>query len=306
MAKLLITGASGLLGANLLLAATEEHEVVAVCHQHPIVLEGVEVVVADLSQPGAAREVIGACRPAWVIHCAAATSVDGCESDPVSAYRLNRDMAGWVAGAARGCGARLVHVSTDAVFDGEHGGYREEDTPRPVHVYGMSKLAGEQAVAAAHPEAAIVRTNLYGWNALPKLSLAEWFLERLEAGERCPGFADVWFTPILVNDLAPLLLKMLEVGLRGVYHVGGGECLSKYEFGVRLAEVFGLDASLIQPVEVGATELQAKRPRRLCLDGSKIERELRVRLPAAIEGLERFRKLCEGACNHALRELLVS
>jgi dTDP-4-dehydrorhamnose reductase len=304
MAKLLITGASGLLGANLLLATATEHQVVAICHQHAIALEGVEVVVADLSQPGAAWEVIGACRPEWVVHCAAATSVDGCERDPASAYRLNRDMAGWVAGAARDCGARLVHVSTDAVFDGERGGYREEDAPRPVHVYGMSKLAGEQAVAAAHPEAAIVRTNLYGWNALPKLSLAEWFLERLEAGDRCPGFADVWFSPILVNDLAPLLLKMLEAGLRGIYHVGGGECLSKYQFGSKLAQVFGLDAGLIQPVEVGATGLQAKRPSRLCLDGSKIERALRVRLPAAADGLERFADLRREGYPRRIRALM--
>jgi dTDP-4-dehydrorhamnose reductase len=292
MARLLITGAGGMLGVSLVLEARATgHQAIAVDCGHPVFHQGVETVVADLAAPGAAQAVLAAARPDWVIHCAAATSVDGCEADPALALRLNRDMAGQVALAARAVGARLAHISTDAVFDGERGGYAEEDEPHPVNVYGKSKREGELAVLAEDVRALVVRTNIYGWNAQAKQSLAEWFLCRLEAGERCPGFADVWFTPILVNDLAPLLLKMLEVGLRGIYHVGGGECLSKYEFGVRLAEVFGLDASLIQPVEVGATGLQAKRPSRLCLDGSKIERALRVRLPAAADGLERFAAL---------------
>lgn len=287
--RILVTGASGLLGANLVLTAMAEHEVVAVCHRHPLAHPALDVIEADLSAPGVAREVIASRRPDWVVHCAAMTDVDACESDPAAADRLNRDMARAVAQAAWAEGAGLVHISTDAVFDGEAGPYREEDEARPANAYGRSKLEGETAVAAAHHRALVVRTNFFGWNAQPKHSLAEWFLDRLERGEITPGFVDVWVTPMLASDLAAVILRMMASGLRGLYHAAGAECVSKYDFGRAVADVFGLDAELVRPARVEAAGLAARRPKRLCLDGSKVERELGVRLPGVTEGLARMK-----------------
>ena len=265
MSRLLVTGASGLLGANLVLTAAGTHEVVAVCHRHPIRLDGVKTICADLSQPEVAGRLLEGEMPDWVVHCAAATDVDDCEEDPDWADRLNRAMAGEVAAGANAIHARLVHISTDAVFDGEIGNYSEEDTPRPINEYGRTKLAGESAVLEAHPGAAVARTNIFGWNVQPKRSLAEWFLAHLEAGQECNGYEDVWVTPILVNDLAEILLGMLASGVRGLHHVAGADCVSKYEFGLMLAEVFGLDGSLIRPISVDEAGLRARRPKRLCL-----------------------------------------
>lgn len=293
MARILVTGASGLLGSNLVLEAAGRHETVAVTHTHPVRLEGIVVLQTDLSTARGAEAAVRKARPEWVIHCAAATNLDACEADPALAFRLNRDMAGAVAAAARGMGARLMHISTDAVFDGEIGGYNEEAAPRPINVYGRSKLAGEEAVREAHPQAAIVRTNLYGWNAQAKVSLAEWFLSNLAAGRRCLGFTDVFFTPLLVNDLARVLLDMLEAELQGVFHVAGEECLSKHAFGQRVARVFGLEESLIDPGRVEQANLAAPRPKRLCLNSGRIEQALGIRLPSADAGLLRFRQLRE-------------
>jgi dTDP-4-dehydrorhamnose reductase len=301
MTRLLITGASGLLGANLVVDAAAIHEVVAVSRHHPVRHPGVQSVQADLAQAGKAQDIVRAARPAWIIHCAAATDVDACEVEPEMAFRLNRDMAARVAEAARRNGARLVHISTDAVFDGENGHYREADEPHPINAYGRSKLAGEEAVAAAHPEALIVRTNIYGWNVLPKRSLAEWFLANLEAGHPCRGFADVWVTTILVNDLGALLWRMLELGLEGIYHVAGAECVSKYDFGVRVAQVFGLDTGLIAAAPASEAALRAPRPRRLCLDCSQAERAIGLRMPLVEEGLRRFRALREDGHLDSLR-----
>ena len=292
MATILITGAGGLLGANLVLdALASGHRVIAVDHQYPIRHPEVDSLAADLCQAGAAESILAAKRPDWVIHCAAATSVDGCEADPAMAFRLNRDMAQAVARGARAAGSRLVHISTDAVFDGERGGYREEDVPSPINVYGRSKLEGERAVAAADPQALIVRTNLYGWNAQDKQSLAEWFLSNLEAGKRCRGFTDVWFSPILVNDLGRLLFAMLEAGLAGVYHVAGGECVSKYDFGVRVARVFGLDGSLVEPAGVARAPLKARRGGNLCLSTQHSATGLGMKMPDVATGLLKFRAL---------------
>ena len=293
MARLLITGASGLLGANLVLTARLRHEVTAVCHQHPIVADRVRAIVADLTRPSAAEELLADQRPTWVVHCAAAAEADRCEQDPVWASLLNIEMATRVAAACEKTGARLVHVSTDAVFDGERGGYREDDLARPVNTYGRTKLEGERAVLEANPGAVVLRTNFFGWHARGRHGLAEWFLARFESGQAAPGFVDTFVAPLVANDLAELILAMAGLPLRGLYHANASECLSKYEFGRRLAHLFGFDEALVEPVPVDEAGLLARRPRNLCLDCSKLRSEIGRTLPTVDQGLARFRRLRE-------------
>jgi dTDP-4-dehydrorhamnose reductase len=306
MTRLLITGTGGLLGANLALdALAAGHQVVAVDFLHQIRHPEIESVKADLSTPGAARAVFAEHRPRWAVHCAAAVDIDACEADPATAFRLNRDMAGQVAIAARAVGARLVHISTDAVFDGDRGGYAEEEEPHPVNVYGSSKLDGERVVLSEYPEALVVRTNLYGWNARPKLSLSEWFLERLRRGERCTGFTDVSFSPLGVVDLAAILLQLLSMPVARVLHVAGGEVITKYEFGRQVAATFGLSPDLIAPGSVDASPLRARRPHRLGLDVRRAESVLGSPLPRVEEGLRRWREQERDGTLDALRALTV-
>lgn len=290
MAKILITGASGLLGSNLAAVAAGEHAVLGTVHRHPIRIPGVELLAADLSNPDQVHSLIDRQRPAWVVHCAGATEVDRCELEPTWAWRLNLEMATNVAAAAHSVGARLAQISTDAVFDGEAGEYRETDEARPISIYGQSKLEAERAVAESHPEALILRVNFYGWGAGPKRSLAEWFLERLEAGQSCPGFTDVYFSPLLAQHLASLILELLAAGASGLFHLPGRTCLSKYEFGVRLAQAFGLNPSLIRPASVDGAKLPASRAKRLCLVGDKVEESLGRPLPELEAGLREFRE----------------
>jgi len=306
MTRLLITGAGGLLGANLALEALAAgHQVIAVDFLHQIRHPEIESVKADLSRPGAAMEVFAAHHPRWAVHCAAAVDVDACETDPETAFRLNRDMAGHVAIAARAVGARLVHISTDAVFDGERGGYAEDDEPHPINVYGSSKLDGERVVLSEYPEALVVRTNIYGWNAQPKLSLSEWFLDRLRRGERCTGFTDVTVTPIAVGELAVRILRLLSMPVSGVLHLAGSETVSKYEFGRRIAEAFRLSPDPIVPGLVDASRLRARRPRRLGLDVRKAEKLLGAPMPAIGPALRRWRVQETDGTLDRLRALVV-
>lgn len=303
MARLLVTGASGLLGANLVLEASAEHEVIGVARHHLVEAPGVRGLTADLTEAGAARRLLREIGPEWVVHCAAATDVDRCQADPEWAMRLNRDMAGEVAAAAREVGAALVYVSTDAVFDGERGGYREADPPRPISAYGSSKAAGEEIVLRAHPQAVVVRTNIFGWNALPKLNLAEWFLERCRRGQTSPGWTDVASTPILCNDLADLLLQLLRHGAQGILHVGGATCLSKHDFGRRVAETFGFDPDLIRPAVVADAGLPARRGRNLCLQSDRAA-ALDLHLPDLDDGLRRFLRMQQDGSAERLRRLV--
>jgi dTDP-4-dehydrorhamnose reductase len=298
--RILITGASGLLGLNLALEAArirqpagladgkQTHRVTGVVNSHPLRTEEFEVITADLLLPGRVEQLLAEEKPDWVINCAALALVDACEADPQLANRLNVELSQELAlHVARG-GARLVHLSTDAVFDGQRGNYTEEDTPNPLSVYARTKLAGEQAVAQANPQAIIARVNLFGWSLSGKRSLAEWFFYNLQAGQALKGFTDVNFCPLLVNDLAHILLKMLEAGLKGLYHVVSSNCLSKYDFGLSLARCFSFDENLIAPASVFEGNLIAARSPNLTLSSARLAHDLGTSLPTVSTGLDRF------------------
>ncbi len=286
--RLLVTGASGLLGINLALDASAQHTVVGLVHSHALNDAPFETLPADLSRPESIARVLEHARPDAVVHAAAMASLDACEAQPELAWRVNAESPGWLAEACRKRGARLLYVSTDAVFDGTRGGWREEDEPNPLSVYARSKLAGERAVLEAYPQAIVVRVNFYGWSLNGQRSLAEFFFNHLSAGRQMMGFTDVFFCPLLANHLAGVLVKMLAQGLNGVYHAVSRECLSKYDFGVALARRFGLDETLIRPASVAEAGLAAARSPDLRLSSAKLANALGEALPDQASGLERF------------------
>lgn len=289
--RILVTGASGLLGLNLALEASKEHTVFGQVNTHGLRSTDFNVVQADLLRPGTIERLLEQTRPDWVINCAALAIVDACETDPDRARQLNSEVpAQLAANVARG-GARLVHISTDAVFDGLRGEYTETDPPNPLSVYARTKLEGERAVAAANPDAIIARVNLYGWSLTRSRSLGEFFFYNLQAGKPVKGFTDVYFCPLLANDLAPLLLDMLAAGLSGLYHAVSSECITKYDFGIAIARRFGLDETLITPASVSSGGLKAARSPHLTLRTDKLAQALGRPLPGFSEGLERFYKL---------------
>jgi dTDP-4-dehydrorhamnose reductase len=300
---ILVTGASGLLGANFLLAVRQRCKNVAgVVHEHPIHWEHGPILRADLTDPGAAERLIGECKPDWVIHTAAWTDVEQCERDPARARRMNVDMTRYAAHACRKTGARLAYISTDSVFDGTAGGYDETSTPNPLNVYASTKLEGER-FALELAGSLVVRTNVYGWNCQPKFSLAEWMLNSLRAGRPFTGFDDVVFSPILANDLAEALLTMMEKNLAGIYHVAGGEACSKHEFGVKLAKAFGLDDGLVRHGTPDSNALPTPRPQKAWLMTRKAAAALGAPLPSVDSGLIRFRNLESSGVASELRWL---
>ena len=286
--KLLITGASGLLGLNLALEASSAHEVTAVDRNK---LAGIpfRVLKADLLEPGAVDSILDSAGPDWVIHCAALADLEACEADPELARCLNAELPGELAAACRRRSISLVHISTDAVFDGQKdGAYREEDEPNALSVYARTKLAGEKAVMAANPDAVVARVNFYGWSPSGRRSLAEFFFNNLSAGKSISGFTDVVFCPMLVNDLAEVLLQMLEKGLSGLYHAVGPQAMSKYQFGVELARKFKLNENAIAPKSVLSSTLIAQRAHNLQLSTHKLSTVFGRDLPDFSTGLDRF------------------
>jgi dTDP-4-dehydrorhamnose reductase len=190
----------------------------------------------------AVEALVRAVHPAVIVHTAALNPGQG--SDFVA---VNADGTRHVAHAAASVGARLVHVSTDVLFDGEQGGYVEEDPPSPITPYGRSKALAEEAIHASSAEAVIVRTSLiYGWRPTWDRQ-TRWVVGDLKAGEPVRLFTDELRCPIWVESLAAALIELATRDDTGVLHVAGAQTLSRYDFGVRLARFHGVDPAPIIP-----------------------------------------------------------
>ena len=286
--KLLVTGASGLLGLNLGLKMHSRHEITGVDRSK---LSGVpfELLRADLLDTGLEHRILDAVRPDAVIHCAAMADVDACESDPEGARRVNAGLPAELAVACAGRGIHMLHLSTDAVFDGMKGGiYTESDAPNPLGVYSRTKLDGERAVLGVNAGAIVARVNFYGWSLDGSRSISEFFFNGLSSGRPVNGFTDVWFCPLFVGDLAEILVGMLEKGLAGLYHVVGAEALTKYEFGLRLAREFDFDEGLVIPTSVEESGLKARRSHNLKLSVHKLSTDLGREIPGVSTGIAQF------------------
>ena len=286
--RLLITGASGLLGLNLALDAARLHDVIGVSRR-ALVSTPFEARQVDLLEAGAVGKVLEAIRPGAVLHCAAAADLEFCERYPKVARRMNTEVPGEMAYECSLRNIRLVHISTDAVFDGlKDGSYTEGDEPRPGSVYASTKYAGEQAVLRANPYAIVARVNFYGWSISGGRSLGEFFVSNLSKGIAIKGFTDVTFCPTFVNDLGEALIKLLESELRGAYHVVGPDAMTKYEFGLAIARKFGYDESLISAQSVEEFGLAARRGHNLRLATHRLSTHLGISLPDFSTGLDKF------------------
>ena len=287
--RIFITGISGLLGNNLALALRDEHEVHGSFLSHPVAIPGVRALPLDLTDYAATREQMLAAWPDVVLHCASRTDVDRMELDREGAWQAGVLATRTLVDALRDSPARLVFISTDSVFPGTQGPYAENMPTGPRNYYGQTKLEAE-GIVHQREGSLILRTNLFGWNIQDKLSLGEWFLQRLALGLPTPGFTDAWFNPTYTFDLAAILRQCLERNLSGLFNCAARDSMTKFEFGVALARVFGFDPRLVRPARLKDASLAAPRGGDLRLDVSRLENALGTTLPTVLNGLNAFRQ----------------
>jgi dTDP-4-dehydrorhamnose reductase len=287
--RLLVTGASGFVGRNLTRAFRWHHLVAVTGFEHPILPGDVGASTrresVDVRDPRSMARLIAELAPDAVIHLAGNKNVRFCEQHPAEADAINRGGTEHVAEACLRVGARLVYVSTDLVFDGDRGGYREDSIPRPGTVYGRTKLAGEVAAATADRRALICRTGgLYGAGS----PLLGWLRDELEAGRPVEAFQDVVSTPTSTDDLARGIDVALALGLTGILHVVGRQAVSRYEWFSLFASVFGYDRQGVIPAVAGARRRELLLPRDISLDARASQQRLNFEAVGPRAGLERL------------------
>jgi dTDP-4-dehydrorhamnose reductase len=288
MNRIVITGASGLLGLNIGLQYADQIPILGITNQSNVQDLPFETIAMDLITADFEKEILDVFQPKLVINCAAMANLDQCEKNPEQAMKINAFVPGKLASACRQRGIKFVHISTDAVFDGTEGNYLEEDLPNPLSVYAKTKLSGEQEVIRNNPEAIIARVNFFGWSLSGKRSLSEFFFNNLSDKKQINGFTDVLFCPLYVTMLAEFLMEMARHNLSGVYHVASSDFMSKYEFGCAIADQFGFDRSLIKPISVNQSELVATRSLNLTLSTEKLSRDLNLTVPTVRDGIKLF------------------
>ena len=288
MARMLITGVSGMLGSNLAHYFRGKYEVLGLYCSHAVVIDGVRTQKGDILSAGPLKRIVEEFSPEVVIHCASLTDVDFCESHRELTRKVNVLGTRAVADTIAGANANLIYISSDSVYDGGKGDFCETDPIGPMNCYGQSKYEGELE-ALRHGNSLVLRTNIFGWSIQERLGIAERIMRDLAAGRSIKGFRDVYFSAIYTFDLAKIMDLAIERNLTGTYNCGSGTSLSKYDFAVHLADRFGFNKSLIDPISVDEFPLDAKRGKNLSISVDKLAGDLDYKPPTIIESIDAFR-----------------
>jgi dTDP-4-dehydrorhamnose reductase len=266
--KILITGSNGLLGQKLVKLLVKQPAVAviatAIGKNRLSFSEGYQYLEMDITKPNNIAEVVEAVMPDVIIHTAAMTNVDQCEDEKAGCWTLNVEAVATLIDVCERHQIFLCHLSTDFIFDGEHGPYQETDLPNPISYYGQSKWKAEQLVQQAQTPWAIVRTVLvYGIaDDMSRSNIILWVKNSLEANKAIKVVTDQLRTPTLAEDLAIGCWLVVEKEATGIFHISGKDFLSPYEMAIKTADYFKLDKTLISEANASNFTQAAKRPPR--------------------------------------------
>jgi dTDP-4-dehydrorhamnose reductase len=296
--KLLVIGSTGLIGSKLAAMATKYgFEAYNTWHITESLLPNSRRL--DVGDREATLRLVKDIQPRVIVNTAALTNVDYCETHTVEAETVNVGGARSLAEAARITSSRLIQVSTDTVFDGSSGHYVESDRPKPLNHYSRTKLDAEKIVSEL-PNYAIARPSVvYGWHQAVKnepsgptkaMNFAMFVLDKLNNSQTLRAVRDQYSSPTFANNLAEAVLRLANCNENGVFHTSGRSCLSRYEFALKLGQVFGCPTDLIRPVFSSDFPQAAARPKNCCLRVEKAERTLGMRFLTAEEGIREMKK----------------
>jgi len=305
-----VFGVSGLTGYKIAQTASSEYDVYGTSNSRQVEVEKVSISKLDVTNKNELKRIFSEIKPDYAINTTALHNVDYCEENPAEATKVNTKAVKSLIEYAEIFGTKLIHISTDYVFDGEKNSpYEETDTPNPISFYGKSKLDGEKALFdTSH---VIIRPSVvYGWTPLElagtvsssgkPMNFALWVLTKLHNNEHLKIITDQYATSTLADSLAESILRIGEGNKGGLYHVSGLSCESRYDFTIKLAKKFGYDISLISPVKSSEFKQKARRPSNSCLNCQKAIKDFGLKLLSTDEALEIMKKQVEQEAPHFL------
>lgn len=296
MIKVVITGSNGLLGQSLLKLLLEEKEQYRVFGfsrgENRSGREDFEYVSIDITNEENLKKAIKKIQPDFIINTAAMTQVDDCGNNKQACDLLNIDVVKWLAEVSTDIKSHVIHLSTDFIFDGKKGNYKETDTANPLSYYGLSKLKSEQVLTNSNIDYTILRTILvYGKVFdMSRSNIVLWVREMLSKGKEITIVDDQFRTPTYVEDLALACKISMDKKAKGIYHISSNQLLSVFEIAQQIADAFGLDKSLIKPISTSTLNQTAPRPAKTGFDLSKTNKELGFYPKSFKEDLQKFKE----------------
>jgi dTDP-4-dehydrorhamnose reductase len=264
MKKILITGANGLLGQSLVRKFNKVFQIIGCDLGAFFVYQDeytIEYFVLDQTNRNDVLKFFSSYQPDIIINAAAYTNVDGCESDRETCWNVNVKSIELMEEACKSFEPLFVHISTDYVFDGTSGSYRETDEPKALGYYGLTKLSSEKVVRNSNQEYIIARTMvLYGTGENIRPNFATWVVEQLRSGNEIKIVDDQIGNPTFVDDLSEGIYRLIDREEYGIFHICGNEVCNRYEFALKIAQIFGLDSTLIKKISTKDLVQKAPRP----------------------------------------------
>lgn len=283
--RILITGANGMLGQRLIKFFMQQKyvEVFLTSLEEKSCFGYNNYAQVDLSKREEVKKVIYDFYPDFIIHTAAYTNVDGCETERELSWKVNVKSVEYLAETSRLMDAHLIHLSTDYVFDGKNGPYTEVDKPCPVSYYGRTKLASENIIKLISPLYTIIRTNvLYGPALYGRPDFVKWVVTSLRENKKIRIVTDQVNNPTFTDDIVQAVSKITEYKKQGLYNIGGKDFLNRFDFTLRIADYFNLDKNLIEPILTETLKQPAPRPLKSGLINLKAQTEIGYK-PHSIE-----------------------
>ena len=298
MDKLLVIGGTGLVGSKLAsMAASYGFQ--------PYITQNTRKSTfpnsarLDVTDHDATLRLVREVQPKVIVNTAAVTNVDYCETHMEEAENVNVGGTRNLAEAAQKTDGRLIQISTDSVFDGTLGHYTEFDAPHPLNYYAMTKLEAEKVVSQLSNYAIARPSVVHGWHSqiigepsssTKPMNFAMFVLDKLKKNETVRAIRDQYSSPTLAENLSEALLRLAKSPENGIFHTAGRSCLSRYEFAMKLTQVFGYPTKLVQPVFTNEFPQQAERPKNCCLRVEKAEKALGMRFLTAEEGIREMKR----------------
>jgi len=288
MNRMLVIGAGGLIGNRFMELAQDKFEVYGTYNSHPV--EGNNLYKLNVVNRADTFNLLKRISPDVVIDTHSLNNVDYCETHREEAWSVNVEGTKNIAEACIDYGSKLVFFSTDYVFDGKKMKYSEKDKPKPLNYLGINKATVEQILELLDMNHITVRTSVvYGKGGLNKVNFVFWLIQKLKAGERVSVVTDQKNNPTFVDNIVEQVLYLLKKNKKGIYHITGSECLSRYDFSLKIAEVFDLNQNLITPITSVELHQIAKRPTVVNMSVAKLERETGIKQDDILTGLGKYK-----------------
>ena len=287
--KLLIVGGSGLLGINWACLVRDDFEVILALHNRNISLDGIETEKISIESIETLFEDLNRIMPDIVVNAASLTSVEECEKNFIKAKEVNTDAASNIAIVCEELKIKLVHISTDHIFSGKNQFSDEYCEASPLNNYAKTKYQAEIEVKNSNPSSLIIRTNFYGWGTSYRHSFSDLIINNLRNNLQIHLFADVFFTPMLIDELVSSINELIGLNQCGIFNVVGSDRLSKFEFGLKIADCFGLNPSLIKSINY-KEKLKVVRPRDMSLSNAKLLETLNRQVPNLSDQLDKLKR----------------